>query len=381
MSRTLVIILSETRSHELTFNSFKKNVIDELNADLCLCIGVKKDYDYNNPFYELAKYKFLYNEEDDYSFNKSLEYSYNNTDLSEKYEKLENKNNLYAKISNPYHSDNNIKYLGEFNNENEIDLSSYPECDSFVYHKKELNNQYKKKMYSIKCNDETFVDEKNVITFVKRKHYSEFLKIKNRISQENNDPNHFSDFIISTYIHIFFLWFLHKNLKENNLIDQYDRFIVTRSDYQYQLPFPKMNILDTNYIWIPKGEDYKGLCDRCVVFSKNNIENGINILENFYKKSNKYYLNIKSRYNWNMEQIFKMHLEENGLIHSVKRFPYTMYLVRNVNGTTRWSKGYYSHELGYFIKYKSEYQLSMYFKNKFEKSGLTIDEFYTLYIR
>ena len=34
MSKTLVIILSETRAHELTFNNFKKNVIDELNADL-----------------------------------------------------------------------------------------------------------------------------------------------------------------------------------------------------------------------------------------------------------------------------------------------------------------------------------------------------------
>ena len=36
MSKTLVIILSETRAHELTFDNFKKNVIDELNADLSL---------------------------------------------------------------------------------------------------------------------------------------------------------------------------------------------------------------------------------------------------------------------------------------------------------------------------------------------------------
>ena len=48
MSKTLVIILSETRASELTFDSFKKNVIDTLNADLCVCIGVKPDYDYTN---------------------------------------------------------------------------------------------------------------------------------------------------------------------------------------------------------------------------------------------------------------------------------------------------------------------------------------------
>ena len=30
MTKTLVIVLSETRAHELTINNFKKNVIDEL---------------------------------------------------------------------------------------------------------------------------------------------------------------------------------------------------------------------------------------------------------------------------------------------------------------------------------------------------------------
>ena len=55
MCKTLVVILGETRASELTFDSFKQNVIDELEADLCLCIGVKSDYDYDNPFYQLAK--------------------------------------------------------------------------------------------------------------------------------------------------------------------------------------------------------------------------------------------------------------------------------------------------------------------------------------
>jgi hypothetical protein len=75
MSKTLVIILSETRASEITFDIFKKNVLDELNADLCLCIGVKPDYDYNNPFYKLAKYKFTYNEPDD--FGDAFNYAYN----------------------------------------------------------------------------------------------------------------------------------------------------------------------------------------------------------------------------------------------------------------------------------------------------------------
>jgi hypothetical protein len=77
--KTLVVILSQTRAHELTFDSFKQNVIDELDADLCVCIGVKNDYDYGNPYYTLAKYRFLYNEEDDPGFVKSVKYSYEKT--------------------------------------------------------------------------------------------------------------------------------------------------------------------------------------------------------------------------------------------------------------------------------------------------------------
>ena len=75
-TKTLVIILSETRASELTFDNFKKNVIDELKADLCLCIGVKDNYDYNNPFYKLAKYKFTYIESEDFGDDLLLDEDY-----------------------------------------------------------------------------------------------------------------------------------------------------------------------------------------------------------------------------------------------------------------------------------------------------------------
>ena len=75
MDKTLVIVLSETRASELTFENFKKNVIDELNADLCVCIGITSNYDFNNSFYKLAKYKFIYNEPDD--FGDAFDYASN----------------------------------------------------------------------------------------------------------------------------------------------------------------------------------------------------------------------------------------------------------------------------------------------------------------
>jgi hypothetical protein len=60
----------------------------------------------------------------------------------------------------------------------------------------------------------------------------------------------------------------------------------------------------------------------------------------------------------------------------VKEFPYVMYTVRNVNGSTRWAIGDYSNELGYYVKYQGEYKKSSEYKNQFQKSGLTIDQFY-----
>jgi len=65
--KTLVIVLSETRAHELTFNNFQANVLDTLNADLAVCIGTKADYDTSNPFWQRAKYQWAYPEPDDFA--------------------------------------------------------------------------------------------------------------------------------------------------------------------------------------------------------------------------------------------------------------------------------------------------------------------------
>ena len=98
MSKTLVIILSEICDYKPAFDSFKKNLIDRLEADLCLCIVTNPNYDYDsNSFYNLAKYKFLY----DYSgdFRNEFENVYNVVSKDfPKYEGLNNTNTLYGKV-------------------------------------------------------------------------------------------------------------------------------------------------------------------------------------------------------------------------------------------------------------------------------------------
>lgn len=65
--RVLVCVISQTREHQLVWNNFKKNVLDELDADLALCISTPEDYDYNNPYWQHAKYKWTCPEYDDWT--------------------------------------------------------------------------------------------------------------------------------------------------------------------------------------------------------------------------------------------------------------------------------------------------------------------------
>ena len=369
MVKTLVIILCETRAHELTFDNIKTNLIDQLEADLCLCIGVKPDYNYENPFYKLAKYKFIYDEPDD--FGDAFEYAYNILSRDRaKYERLDGTNGLHSKTSLPHHSSENITYYGSHR-----DLSTR-EDDQIIIHENDFpDDSWKNQVYGIKHTDHIdLVKQDKVTTYKKGIHWREFLKIKNQFMGGVKDANNQHEG--SAGILIFFRWFLLKNLIDSDLINKYDRFIITRSDYIYQLPHPKVEFMDERFIWIPNCEHWGGYTDRHVVLSKNNIESYLNIFNNFVHRSNDYFMKMRYWDEWNLERLIKFHLQQNGVDHLVREFPYVMYAVRNINGSTRWSVGYWSGDLGYYIKYMNEYIISSKYKNEFESSGLTIDEFY-----
>ncbi len=65
-SKTLVCILCETRAHELTWNPFRKYLLEPLQADLALCIGMPENYHKSNNFYQNAKFIWTSPEYEDY---------------------------------------------------------------------------------------------------------------------------------------------------------------------------------------------------------------------------------------------------------------------------------------------------------------------------
>ena len=371
MSSTLVIILSETRASELTFDNFKKNVIDELNADLCVCIGVKPDYDYNNPYFQLAKYRFTYDEHDDYGV--AFDYAYNilSKDLP-KYEKIDNMNAFYGKIGTAKKSDDKITYLGD----KPINLKELT-YDIISVHNKEFSNKnWSNQAYASNTHDITkYTEEKDVTLYKKPLPWREFLKIKDQFMggvKDSKDQHPGSAGIL-----IFFRWYLLQKLIENDLINKYDRFIITRSDFIYQLPHPQVSLMNENCIWVPDS----GSISKHVILSKNNIESYLNILNNFANKSNDYYIKMNYKNNWDLESLIKFHLEQNIVLHLVKEFPNIMYSVRGEHGSTRGSPGIYSSNLGYYIKYESEYDKSNNYKKKIVESVSFKEDFYKKYIK
>ena len=305
MTKTLVCILAQTRSYELTWNNFKKHVLDELNADLALCIGVTKKYNYNNPFWKNAKYRWSIEEfGDDYSnafdFAQNEIYS-NSKKIKENWRILLNIKNFW------------LGGIKGFTAKDTLHLDSFPEWK------------------------------------------------KDRVG--------------SSSILIFYRWLLIQKLQESNLIEKYDRFIVTRSDFFWPLKHPPLNKMKKDFIWIPDGEGYGGITDRYVLCNNSNISEYLSILNPILTEPKKLYNLMKNKNDWNLEKYIKLYLKQKNLYKKVKFFPYIMYTIfpnpkdtnefEEFDGINKeWMKTIYSEEMvsnehKYIVKKPSEYLSSI----------------------
>ena len=178
---------------------------------------------------------------------------------------------------------------------------------------------------------------------------------------------------------LYYRWFLLKNLRENGLLEKYDRFVITRSDYMWIFKHPSMEVLDPKHLWFPDGEGYGGLTDRHAVLSRHNVEEYLNIFNMMVIRSSPYFpeiANIHSEYGTNIEMIIVYHLSKSDLIKNVKLMPYNMFTVRAKDGATSWSTGEYNETLGYCIKYPSEFLTTVKFCYKLKKFNKTLNEDY-----
>lgn len=356
-----------------------------MNADLCVCIGIKPGVKCNDPFYQHAKYRFIYEEQETFNgaFDAMYETLINENKVQQKnvYDVFENMNFLHGKLSQPKTSDNNITYLGDYDSIDSTDLDAFG-YEEMVYHTAEFGHvDWKRGLYGIKQSLNNYVNEPHVVSYHKSSiqlHWRDLFAINEQfmggvVDDGRNYPG-------SAGILVFFRWFLLQKLRENNLIEKYDRFVITRSDYLFQVPHVDVSMLDEQYVWIPDEEHYGGYTDRHAVLSKGNIEDYLDIMNSFVKDSMNYLYKLTTNSSvrvCNLETLIKYHLTVyKGNPDYIKTFPYVMYAVRATDGTTRWGLGRWSDEYNYYIKYDGEYGKAMNYKRLFDASNKNVAEFY-----
>tara|TARA_B100000965_G_C19509092_1_gene721113 strand:- start:35 stop:1189 length:1155 start_codon:yes stop_codon:yes gene_type:complete len=320
MSKILVCILAQTRSHEVTWKNFKKNVLDELNADLALCIGTTKKYNYNNPFWTSAKYKW------------------------------------------------NIEEFGD----------DYSTAFDFAQNKICENSKEDKQDWRILLNIKDFwLGGIKGFTTGYETHSDEFLA---------KFPEWKKEKVGSSSILIFYRWLLLQKLRENNLIEKYDRFIITRSDFFWPIKHPPIDLMKKNCIWIPDGEGYGGITDRYALTNKEDISDYLSILDPILTQPKNLYNLMKNKNNWNLEKYINLHLKQRNLKKKIKYFPYIMYTVFPNPQTTEefkefedlnleWMKTIYSKDkissvYNFIIKKPSEYLSSVLYTSILKKKKI-----------
>ena len=131
-------------------------------------------------------------------------------------------------------------------------------------------------------------------------------------------------------------WFLSQQLLHNpDILNRYERFVITRSDHYYQCQYEYKNLnLSNSTVWIPeKGEDYGGYTDRHIIVSRSNVLDALDILPTLLKHRR----DMGERKHWlsrNPEGALEQVWTSKGI--NVKRTKRVMFTVATKFDTTRW---------------------------------------------
>lgn len=234
-------------------------------------------------------------------------------------------NSLYENLLNPYNSDLALCF-GKTENKN---ISLYQKA-KYIWEVPEYENW--RNYYSSVCDG----------------HWEKSFSLgKNDGLMGGIDDNIGSGSIIFAFRH-----FIKNNKKD--ILNEYDRIILTRSDFYYA---HRQQLLSNQYFWIVEGEDYHGLGDRMHVFPTSMIDNVLGIIE--YMDSEEGYNQILNHTgpHRNPESLLKLYFKSSGVLDKLKRFPRVNYTVAVEGDSTRWSEGKMQdpNNPELFIKYPSEY--------------------------
>ena len=151
--------------------------------------------------------------------------------------------------------------------------------------------------------------------------------------------------------------FLKNNFK--NVLLNYDRIVLTRSDFYYIDFHPN---LKNDAFYILEGEGYGGVTDRHHIFPSSMTDKILSINEFLDKKENYKYLLTK---NLNPERALTEYYKNINIFEQIKFCKRVQFIVAKRNESKRWSytKGYKFNSNTLLIKYQKEYYTAL--KNKY----------------
>lgn len=144
-----------------------------------------------------------------------------------------------------------------------------------------------------------------------------------------------------------------KWLEQNGVLENYQDFVVSRSDYYYVADHPDITALlgDNNHVAIPfVQEDYEGICDRFAAVDRIGLQaylGALKVLLEFHPEYGPYP---------NIEKVLDVALRK---IHHIEpvRYMSPSYMVRSESdGSGTWSLGSRRDSNGLWIKQEAEYQ-------------------------
>ena len=133
----------------------------------------------------------------------------------------------------------------------------------------------------------------------------------------------------SSLLAVMMRYFASQKIQELGLLERYQWFIVTRTDQYYMCshsiaPYKKRSRTAKDHVWIPMGEDYKGITDRHMVVHRQHVLQALNILPPLLQNPQQYRAFFQGRRHKNSEMFMKLRFDEEGL--SVKRFDRSMFV-------------------------------------------------------
>lgn len=118
-------------------------------------------------------------------------------------------------------------------------------------------------------------------------------------------------------------WLLAHALHESSLMRHYERIIVTRTDQYYLCDLHLHDMGLGDHAWVPRGQDWGGLCDRFMVMPKHRTWTILTAIEHPLRHLHMY---TSYPFQKNPETLLKYGLEHRGV--PVRRFPRNMFTVK-----------------------------------------------------